>query len=67
MQVEQELNGIVKNGIGNFDDLPRLVHIDKKSGNLKLESLNYHLVDGGKLTSSIQKKKKPDLSQVSIL
>ena len=40
-QVEEELNGLDIDGIGNLTDLPRLMFIDEECGNLKV------VVDGG--------------------
>ena len=45
---EEELDGIDIDGIGNLEDLPRLIFIDEELGNLKV------VVDGGEqLTRNI--------------
>ena len=52
--IEEELNGIDIDGIGNLEDWNRLVLIDEKCGNFIVVS------DGGKLTRNINQKKKSD-------
>ena len=42
--VEEELNRIDKDDIGNLEDLPRFVFIDEECRNLKI------VTDGGELT-----------------
>ena len=51
---EEELNCINIDDIGNLEDLPRLVFIDEKCGNLKVVS------EGEELTRNINQKKKSD-------
>ena len=53
--VEKELDGFDIDVIGNLEDLPRLVFIDEKWGNIKV------LVDGVELNRNINKKKNPDV------
>ena len=53
--VEEELDGIDIDGIGNLVALPRLVFIDEECGNLKL------VVDGADLTRNINRKRKSSL------
>ena len=55
--VEEELNGIDRAGIENFENFPRLVLIDEKCGNLKV------VFDDEALARTMQKKKKPDVLQ----
>ena len=55
--IEEELNGIDIDGIGNLEDWNRLVLIDEKCGNFIVFS------DGGKLTRNINQKKKSDVLQ----
>ena len=50
--VEKELDGFDVDGIGNLEDLPKLVFIDEECENLKV------VVDDGELTRDIYKKKK---------
>ena len=45
--VEERLDGIDRYEIGNLEDLPKLVFIHKKCGNLKA------VVDGGELIKNI--------------
>ena len=52
MIVKEELNGIDIDDIGNLEDLLRIVFIHEECGNLKV------FVDGGELTTNINKKKK---------
>ena len=57
MTVEQELDGIDIDEIGNVEDLPKLVFINEECGNLQLVN------DGGELTRNINQKKKSNFSQ----
>ena len=58
--IEEELDDIDIDDIGNLEDSPRLVFIDEKSGNLIVVN------DGGKLTRNINQKKKSDILQQPI-
>ena len=49
--VEEELDCIDIDYTGNLEDSPRLVFIDEECGNLIV------VIDGGKLTGNISKKK----------
>ena len=55
--VGEELDDIARDGIGNLQDLLRLVLINEESRNLKL------VVDGGELAKNINEKKNPDVLQ----
>ena len=55
--VQEALDGIYINDIGNLLDLLRLVFINEESGNLKI------VVDGGEFTRNINRKKKSDVLQ----
>ena len=55
--VEEELDGIDIDGIGNLVDLPRLMFIDEECGNLKV------VVDGGEQTRNNNKKKRSEVIQ----
>ena len=55
--VEEELEGIDIDGIGNLEDLLKVVFIDKAFGNLKIN------IDDGELTRNINRKTKSDLFQ----
>ena len=55
--VEEELNRVDINDIGNLQNLPRFMFIDEECGNLKVAN------DGGELTRNINQKKKSDVSQ----
>ena len=57
MTVEQELDGIDIDEIGNVEDLPKLMFINEECGNLQLVN------DGGELTRNINQKKKSNVSQ----
>ena len=50
--VEEELNLVDIDDIGNLENLPRFVFIDEECGNLKVVN------DGGELTKNINQKKK---------
>ena len=56
MLVQQELDCIVIDDIGNFKESPRLVFINGKCGNL------IKINDGGELTITIKQKMKSDIS-----
>ena len=58
--VEEELNRVDIDDIGNLENLPRFVFIDEECGNLKVVN------DGGKLSSNINQKKKADVSQYPV-
>ena len=51
---EEELDGIDMDGIGNLEDLRRLMFIDETFGNLRV------VVDCKELTRNMNKKKKPE-------
>ena len=53
--VEEELDCIDIDGIGNLEDSPRLVFIDKECGNLKVGN------DNRTLTRNINQNKKSDI------
>ena len=55
--VEEELNGIDIDNIGNLEDSPRLVFIEEEFGNL------IEVNDGGELTKNMNHKKKSDVLQ----
>ena len=55
--VEEELDYIDIDDIGNLDDSPRLVLIDEECGNLIVVN------DGGELTRNISQKKKSNVLQ----
>ena len=55
MIVEEELNGINKDGIGNLENLLRLVLINEDCENPKI------VLDGRELARNINQKKKPDV------
>ena len=55
--VEEELDGIDIDGIGNLVDLPRLMFIDEEFGNLKV------VVDDGELTVNDNRKKSSEVLQ----
>ena len=55
---EEELDGIDRDGIGNLEDLLRLVFISEECWNPKA------VVDGGELARNINQKKKPYVLQV---
>ena len=55
--VEEELDCIDIDDIGNLEDSPRLVFIDEECGNLIVVN------DGGELTRNINQKKKSVLLQ----
>ena len=55
--VEEGLDGIDKDDIGNLKDSPRLVIIDEECENLILVN------DGGELTRNINQKKTSDVLQ----
>ena len=55
--LEEEFDGIYRDGNENLEDLLRLVLIDGECGNLKV------VVDGGELTRRISKRKKSDVLQ----
>ena len=55
--VEEELDGIDIDGIGNLVALPTLVFINEECGNLKL------VVDGADLTRNINRKRKSGVFQ----
>ena len=55
--VGEELDDIARDGIGNLEDLLRLVLINEESRNLKV------VVDGGELAKNINEKKNPDVLQ----
>ena len=55
--VEEELDGIDTDDIGNLEDSPRFVFIDEECENLIVVN------DGGELTRNINQKKKPDVLQ----
>ena len=55
--VEEELNRLDVDGIGNLEDLPRFVFTDEECGNLKVVN------DRGELTRNINQKKKSSVSQ----
>ena len=55
--VEEELNCVDIDEIGDLENLPRFVFIDEECGNLKVVN------DGGELTRNINQKKKSDVSQ----
>ena len=57
MIVEEDLDCIDTDDIGNLEDSPRLVFIDEECGNLIV------VIDGGKLTRNINQKKKSDVLQ----
>ena len=57
MIVEEDLDCIDTDDIGNLEDSPRLVFVDKECGNLIV------VIDGGKLTRNINQKKKSDVLQ----
>ena len=50
--VEEELNLVDIDDLGNLENLPRFVFIDEECGNLKVVN------DGGELTKNINQKKK---------
>ena len=53
--VEEELNRVDINDIGDLQDLPRLVFIDKECENLKAVN------NDGEITRDINQKKKSDV------
>ena len=55
--VQEKLDDIDIDGIGNLVDLPRLMFIEEECGNLKV------VTDGGELTRNINIKKKSDVLQ----
>ena len=55
--VQEELDGIDRDDIGNLEDLIRIVLIDQECGNPKV------VVDGGEFPRNITQKKKPDVLQ----
>ena len=55
--IEEELDGIDRDDIGNLEDLLRLVLINEECGNPTA------VADGGELTKNINQKKKPDVLQ----
>ena len=55
--VEEELDGIGIDGIGNLVGLPRLMFIDEEFGNLKV------VVDDGELTVNDNRKKSSEVLQ----
>ena len=55
--VEEELDGIDRDGIGNLEDLLRLLFINEECWNPKV------VVHGGELARNINQKKKPDVLQ----
>ena len=55
--VKEKLNGIDIDGIGNLEDLLRIVLIHEECGNLQV------IVDGGELTGNVNKQKKPGVLQ----
>ena len=57
MIVEEDLDCIDTDDIGNLEDSPRFVFIDEECGNLIV------VIDGGKLTRNINQKKKSDVLQ----
>ena len=57
MIVTEELDGIDIDGIGNLEDLLRIVFIHEECRNLKV------FFDGGGLTRNINEKKKPGVLQ----
>ena len=58
VMVEEELDDIDMDGIGNLVDLPRLMLIDEQCGNLKIL-----VVDGRKLTRNNSRKKISEVLQ----
>ena len=59
VMVEEELDDIDMDGIGNLADLPRLMLIDEQCGNLKIL-----VVYGGELTRNNNRKKISEVLQV---
>ena len=57
MIVTEELDGNDIDGIGNLEDLLRIVFIHEECENLKV------FFDGGELTRNINEKKKPGVLQ----
>ena len=55
--VEEELNRVDIDDIGNLENLPRFLFIDEECGNLKVVN------DSGELPRNINQKKKSDVSQ----
>ena len=55
--VEEELDGIHIDDIGNLEDLPRLVFINEECRNLKVVD------DSGELMRNVNQKKKSDVLQ----
>ena len=55
--VKEKLNGIDIDGIGNLEDLLRIVLIHEECGNLQV------IVDGGELTGNVNTQKKPGVLQ----
>ena len=53
--VQEELDGIDIDGIGNLMDLPGLMFIDQECGNLK------EIFDGEELTKSNDRKRKSEV------
>ena len=60
MVVQEELDCINIEDIGNFEDSPRLVFINEECGNL------IEINDGGKLAININQKTKSDVLQQPI-
>ena len=58
--VQEELDGIDKDDIGNLEDLLRVVFVDEACRNLKV------VIGGGELNRNINQKKKSDLFQTHI-
>ena len=56
--VEEELDGIGRNGIGNLDDLLKLMLINQDCWNPHV------VVDGGEVARYINQQKKPDVLPV---
>ena len=57
MIVQNKIDGIDINGIGNLEDLLRIVFIHEKCGNLRV------FVNGGELNRIINEKRKPGVLQ----
>ena len=55
---ERELDDTIIDGIGNLEDLPRLVFTDEECGNLMV-------VNDGELTRNINQKRKSDVSEAT--
>ena len=52
VMIEEELDGIDRDGIGILVDLPRILFVDEECGNLKV------VVDGGEFTRNNNRKKR---------